>query len=143
MSRPRPCDLLWFYLEKLPGLPHSQTFFYLQPFFVFLGVMGAREAGLVLIIVVKRKYEFHKRSQLVIIGVFGEILLLVSRLNFFQNTYPELKSREPSDRAHDFIKILKLNDLLLVSNKIHVELYLYDATSMRDRLENILHSKKN
>ena len=131
-----------FFLEKLPGLPHPRTFFYLQPFFIFLGVMGAREAWLVLLIAVKRKYEFHKKSQLVIIGVFGGILLLVSGLNFFQNTYPERKSREPLDRVHDFIKTLKLNDLLLVSNKVHVELYLYGAKSMRDRLENILHSKK-
>ncbi|MGY8761063.1 MAG: hypothetical protein ACKVK9_08000 [Nitrospinaceae bacterium] len=43
---------------------------------------------------------------------------------------------------HDFIKTLKPNDLLLVSSKVHVELYLYGARSMRDRLENILHSKK-
>jgi hypothetical protein len=104
--------------------------------------MGAREAGVVLLIAVKRKYEFNKKNQLVIIGVFGGILLLFSGLNFFQNTYPERKSREPLDRVHDFIKTLKPNDLLLVSNKVHVELYLYGARSMRDRLENILHSKK-
>ncbi|MGY8761064.1 MAG: hypothetical protein ACKVK9_08005, partial [Nitrospinaceae bacterium] len=61
-----------------------RTFFYLQPFFIFLGVMGAREAGAVLLIAVKRKYEFNKKSQLVIIGVFGGILLLVSGLNFFK-----------------------------------------------------------
>jgi hypothetical protein len=130
------------FLEKLPGLPHPRTFFYLQPFFIFLAVMGARESGVVLLIAMKRKYEFHKKSQLVIIGVFGGILLLVSGLNFFQNTYPERKSREPLDRVHDFIKTLKLNDLLLVSNKVHVELYLYGAKSIRYRLENILHSKK-
>jgi hypothetical protein len=44
--------------------------------------------------------------------------------------------------VYDFIKTLKPNDLLLVSKKIHVELYLYSARSMRDRLENILNSKK-
>jgi hypothetical protein len=131
-----------FFLEKLPGLPHPRTFFYLQPFFIILGVIGAREAGVKLIITVKRNYKFHEKNQLVLIGIFGGILLMFSGLNFFQNTYPERKSREPLDEVHDFIKTLKLNDLLLVSKKIHVELYLYGARSMRDRLENILHSKK-
>jgi hypothetical protein len=51
-----------FFLEKLPGLPHPRTFFYLQPFFIFLGVMGAREAGVVLLIAVKQKYNFHKKK---------------------------------------------------------------------------------
>jgi hypothetical protein len=131
-----------FFVEKLPGLPHPRTFFYLQPFFIILGVIGAREVGVGLLMVVKRNYEFHEISQLVIIGFFGGILLLVSGLNFFQNTYPERKAREPLDRVHDFIKNLKSNDLLLVSKEIHVELYLYGAKSIRDRLENILHSKK-
>jgi hypothetical protein len=104
--------------------------------------MGAREAAIGLLIAVKRNYEFHEKSQLVIIGFFGGILLLVSGAIFFQNTYPERKTREPLDKVHDFIKNLNSNDLLLVSKKIHVELYLYGARGMRDRLENILHSKK-
>ncbi len=33
-----------FILEKLPGVPHSRTFFYLQPFFLLLSVMGAEQA---------------------------------------------------------------------------------------------------
>jgi hypothetical protein len=44
--------------------------------------------------------------------------------------------------VHDFNKTLKLNDLLLVSNNVHVELYLYGARDMRERSENILHRKK-
>ena len=67
-----------YFFEKLPGLPHPRTFFYLQPFFIILGVMGAREAAIGLLIAVKRNYEFHEKIQLVIIGIFGEILLLVS-----------------------------------------------------------------
>ena len=72
-----------YFFEKLPGLPHPRTFFYLQPFFIILGVMGAREAAIGLLIAVKRNYEFHEKIQLVIIGIFGEILLLVSGSNFF------------------------------------------------------------
>jgi hypothetical protein len=131
-----------FFTEKLPGLPHPRTYFYLQPFFLILVVMGVREAGIKLLIVMKRNYDFQKRSLLIIKGGLAAILLLVSGLNFFQYTYPERKSREPLDRVHDFIKTLKPNDLLLVSKKIHVELYLYGARDMRERLENILHRKK-
>jgi hypothetical protein len=131
-----------FFLEKLPGLPHPRTFFYLQPFFIILGLMGGREAGVKVLIVVKRKYDFNGKGQLVIIVVLAIIFFVVAGINYFQKIYPERISREPLDRVHDYIKTLKLNDLLLVSKEVHVELYLYGARGMRDRLENILHSRK-
>jgi hypothetical protein len=134
--------VIGFFLEKLPGLPHPRTFFYLQPFFIILGMIGAREAGVGVLIAVKRYYDFHEKGLLVITGVLGGILLMLAGVNFFQKTYPKRIYREPLDRVHEFIKNLKLNDLLLVSKEIHVELYLYGARDMRDRLENILNSRK-
>ena len=74
--------------------------------------------------------------------VLAGVLFLVSVSNYFQYNYPQRISREPLDKVHDFIKTLKSNDLLLVSNKAHVELYLYGASDIRSRLENILHDRK-
>jgi hypothetical protein len=130
------------FFEKLPGLPHPRTYFYLQPFFFILIVIGVREAGERLLIAVKQNYVLQQKSLLIIIGGLATILLLVSWINFFQKIYPERKSREPLDMVNDFIKTLKSNDLLLVSKKIHVELYLYGARDIRKRLKNILHRKR-
>jgi hypothetical protein len=44
-----------FFSRKTSWSPSPANIFYLQPFFIFLGVMGAREAWVVLLIAVKRK----------------------------------------------------------------------------------------
>jgi hypothetical protein len=129
-------------LEMLPGLPHPRTYFYLQPFFLMLGVIGARQIALELTTAVKKNFAFNEKYLLVMTGILAGVLFLISVSNYFQHNYPQRISREPLDKVHHFIKTLKFNDLLLVSNKAHVELYLYGASDIRSRLENILHDRK-
>ncbi|MBT3514742.1 MAG: hypothetical protein HN474_05455, partial [Nitrospina sp.] len=130
------------FLEILPGLPHPRTYFYLQPFFLMLGVIGARQISVELTTALKRNFAFNEKYLLIMTRVLAGVLFLVSVSNYFQYNYPQRISREPLDKVHDFIKTLKSNDLLLVSNKAHVELYLYGASDIRSRLENILHDRK-
>ena len=131
-----------FLLEMLPGVPHSRTFFYLQPFFLLLSVMGIRETGALFLTLMKRNSGFHEKDLLVMTGVLAGILLLISSLKFFQHIYPQRLSREPLHRVHDFVQNLNPNDLLLISHKMHVEFYLYGARGMRKRIENILREGK-
>jgi hypothetical protein len=128
-----------FLLEKLPGVPHPRTFFYLQPFFLMLGVMGAREVGIGFLSLVERNSSFNNKGSLAIPGVLAGVLFLISCANFYQHTYPQRLSREPLDRVYDFVKKLNWNDLILVSDALHVEFYLYGSGDMRQRIKNILH----
>jgi hypothetical protein len=134
--------IVGFLLEKLPGVPHPRTFFYLQPFFLMLGVVGVRESGAGFLKVIKRNPVFHEKGfqagSVVLVG----ILFLISGANFFQHTYPQRLSREPLHGVHDFVKKLGSNDLLLVSHNMHVEFYLYGSSDMQQRIRNILHEGK-
>jgi hypothetical protein len=134
--------IVGFFVGKLPGIPHPRTFFYLQPFFLTLSIIGARQFGLWFFFLIKRNYDFNYRMILIIPWVLAGILLFISLSNFYNHTYTERLSIEPLDKVHSFIKTLQSNDLILVSNKIHVELYLYGAKDIRERLENILNSRK-
>lgn len=130
------------FLGMLPGLPHPRTYFYLQPFFLVLGVIGAREVGVELTTTFKSNFVSNDKYLLVMTECLAGVLFLISISNYLQHNYPQRISREPLDKVHDFIKTLSSNDLILVSNKVHVELYLYGASDIRSRLENILHDKK-
>jgi uncharacterized membrane protein len=81
------------FFEKLPGLPHPRTYFYLQTLLFITIIMGVREAGVKLLIAVKRNYVFQKKNLPIMIWSLVTILLLVSGINFFQKIYPERKSR--------------------------------------------------
>ena len=131
-----------FVLGKLPTLPYSRTFFYLQPFFLILGVMGARETGLWVLTLLNKNPGFNEKGMRAMAGVLAGVLFLIAGLNFFQQVYPQRLSREPLNRVRDFVRELNPNDLLLVSHKMHVEFYLYGARDMRSRIENILHEGK-
>ena len=130
------------FLRVLPGLPHPRTYFYLQPFFLILAIIGARQVAITLTTALKRNFSFNEKYLLVMTRFLAGVLFLVSVSNYFQYNYPQRISREPLDKVHDFIKTLKPNDLLLASNKAHVELYLYGASDIRSRLENILNDRK-
>ena len=134
--------IIGFFVGKLPGIPHPRTFFYLQPFFLILSIMGAREFGIWLLSQIKKYYDFNDEICLLILWVLAGVLLFISFLNFYKHIYPERISIEPLDKVHGFIQTLQPNDLVLVSNQIHVELYLYGAKDIRERLENILKSRK-
>jgi hypothetical protein len=131
-----------FLLGKLPGVPHARTFFYLQPFSLVLSVMGAREAGTRLLSLITRNMVVREKGLGIMTAVLVGTLFVVSGLKFFQNTYPQRMSRAPFHRIHEFIEKLHPNDLLLVSNAMHVEFYLYGAHDMRNRIENILRDGK-
>ena len=131
-----------FLLEMLPGVPHSRTIFYLQPFFLLLGVMGVRETGAWFLTLMKQNSGFHEKGLLAMTGVLASVLFLISGLKFYQHIYPQRLSRAPLHRVHDFVQKLNPNDLLLVSHKMHVEFYLYGARDMRQRIDNILREGK-
>ena len=131
-----------FLLGKLPGIPPPRTFFYLQPFFLILGVMGAREAGVGFLTLMKKNSDFNDKGMLAMAGILAGLLLLISGSKFFQHIYPQRLSRQPWHRVHDFVKKLNANDLVLVSHAMHVEFYLYGSRDMRQRIENILHEGK-
>ena len=134
--------VLGFLLGRLPTVPYPRTFFYLQPFFLILGVMGARETGLWVLTLLNKNPGSNEKSLRIMTGVLAGVLFLIAGLNFFQQVYPQRLSREPLNRVRDFVRELNPNDLLLVSHKMHVEFYLYGARDMRSRIENILHEGK-
>jgi hypothetical protein len=131
-----------FLLEILPGVPHARTFFYLQPFFLLLGVMGVRETGTWFLTLMKRNSGFHEKGLRIMTGVLAGILFLIAGLNFLQHIYPQRLSRAPLQRVHDFVRKLNPHDLLLVSHKMHVEFYLYGARDTRNRIENIMRDRQ-
>ena len=131
-----------FLLEILPGVPHARTFFYLQPFFLLLGVMGVRETGTWFLTLMKRNSGFHEKGLRIMTGVLAGILFLIADLNFLQHSYPQRLSRAPLQRVHDFVRKLNPHDLLLVSHKMHVEFYLYGARDTRNRIENIMRNRQ-
>jgi len=131
-----------FLLEILPGVPHARTFFYLQPFFLLLGVMGVRETGTWFLTLMKRNSGFHEKGLRIMTGVLAGILFLIASLNFLQHIYPQRLSRAPLQRVHDFVRKLNPHDLLLVSHKMHVEFYLYGARDTRNRIENIMRDRQ-
>ena len=131
-----------FLLEILPGVPHARTFFYLQPFFLLLGVMGVRETGTWFLTLMKRNSGFHEKGLRIMTGVLAGILFLIAGLNFLQHVYPQRLSRAPLQRVHDFVRKLNPHDLLLVSHKMHVEFYLYGARDTRNRIENIMRDRQ-
>ena len=131
-----------FLLEILPGVPHARTFFYLQPFFLLLGVMGVRETGTWFLTLMKRDSGFHEKGLRIMTGVLAGILFLIAGLNFLQHIYPQRLSRAPLQRVHDFVRKLNPHDLLLVSHKKHVEFYLYGARDTRNRIENIMRDRQ-
>ena len=131
-----------FLLEILPGFPHARTFFYLQPFFLLLGVMGVRETGTWFLTLMKRNSGFHEKGLRIMTGVLAGILFLIAGLNFLQHIYPQRLSRAPLQRVHDFVRKLNPHDLLLVSHKMHVEFYLYGARDTRNRIENIMRDRQ-
>ena len=131
-----------FLLEILPGVPHARTFFYLQPFFLLLGVMGVRETGTWFLTLMKRNSGFHEKGLRIMTGVLAGILFLITGLNFLQHIYPQRLSRAPLQRVHDFVRKLNPHDLLLVSHKMHVEFYLYGARDTRNRIENIMRDRQ-
>lgn len=131
-----------FLLGKLSTIPYSRTFFYLQPFFLILGVMGVRESGIWFLTAIKRNSSFPEKSLLAMTGVLAGGLFLISGSKFFQYTYPQRLSREPLHRVHEFVKKLNPNDLLLVSHEMHVQFFLYGARDMRSRIESILREGK-
>ena len=131
-----------FLLEILPGVPHARTFFYQQPFFLLLGVMGVRETGTWFLTLMKRNSGFHEKGLRIMTGVLAGILFLIAGLNFLQHIYPQRLSRAPLQRVHDFVRKLNPHDLLLVSHKMHVEFYLYGARDTRNRIENIMRDRQ-
>ena len=131
-----------FLLEILPGVPHARTFFYLQPFFLLLGVMGVRETGTWFLTLMKRNSGFHEKGLRIMTGVLAGILFLIAGLNFLQHIYPQRLSRAPLQRVHDFVRKLNPHDLLFVSHKMHVEFYLYGARDTRNRIENIMSDRQ-
>ena len=131
-----------FLLEILPGVPHARTFFYQQPFFLLLGVMGVRETGTWFLTLMKRNSGFHEKGLRNMTGVLAGILFLIAGLNFLQHIYPQRLSRAPLQRVHDFVRKLNPHDLLLVSHKMHVEFYLYGARDTRNRIENIMRDRQ-
>ena len=128
-----------FLLEILPGVPHARTFFYLQPFFLLLGVMGVRETGTWFLTLMKRNSGFHEKGLRIMTGVLA---VLIAGFNFLQHIYPQRLSRAPLQRVHDFVRKLNPHDLLLVSHKMHVEFYLYGARDTRNRIENIMRNRQ-
>ena len=131
-----------FLLGKFQGVPHPRTFFYLQPFFLMLSVMGGREAGLGLLTLFKRGSGFNNKISLAISGGLAAALLLISLINFYQHTYPQRLSREPLDKVHEFVEKLNPNDLILVSHAMYVEFYLYGSLELQKRIKKILHDGK-
>ena len=87
--------------SRCSALPN---FFYLQPFFLLLSVMGIRETGALFLTLMKRNSGFHEKDLLVMTGVLAGILLLISSLKIFQHIYPQRLSREPLHRVHDFVQ---------------------------------------
>jgi hypothetical protein len=139
---PVAIGVLGFLLGKLPTVPYPRTFFYLQPFFLILAVMGTRETGLWVLTLLNKNPGFNEKGVRVMAGVLAGIIFLIAGLNFSQQIYPLRLSREPLNKVHDFVRKLNPNDLLLVSHKMHVEFYLYGAHDMRNRIKNILHEGK-
>lgn len=139
---PISIGIFGFMFGKLPTVPYSRTYFYLQPFFIMLGVMGAREAGSWCLTLIMPKGRSYEKQIQAIVWMLAGGLFLVSGFKFFQHTYLQRMSREPFHKVHDFVKKLNEHDLLLASHNIHVEFYLYGAGDMRRRVDNILDSGK-
>ena len=131
-----------FVLGKLPTLPYSRTFFYLQPLFLLLSVMGAKNAGAWMLKLLRKNSASQERDLRIMTAFLAGALFFISGLNFFQQIYPQRVSKEPINKVHDFVKNMSSNDLLLVSNKMHVKFYLYGALEMRERTENVLREGK-
>jgi hypothetical protein len=127
-----------FIMGMLPGVPHSRTYFYLQPFFLILSVMGAQETGGWIFRALIKGVNPNEKIMQMLAPVLAGVLLVFSAQNFVQKIYPQRISREPLNEVHDFVQKLNSNDLLLVSNEMHVKFFLYGAKDMQNRIQNIL-----
>ncbi len=134
--------VMGFLVGKFPGIPHPRTFFYLQPFFLILAVSGVREIGTGFFNLIKRDFNFYDKKMLVMTVAIAATFFAIACLNFFQHIYPKRLSRDPFHKVQEFVEKLGPNDLVLVSEKMHVEFYLYGARAMRARVENILNDGK-
>ena len=70
------------------------------------------------------------------------ILILTAALNNYQEIYKKRLEREPLKKVLGFVRSLDQKDLLIVPDDVHIELYLYGAAEMRQRVENILREGK-
>jgi hypothetical protein len=133
-----------FKLSLLPGLPHARTYFYLQPFFIVLAALGILIIGTELSLSIKGKFKkvFSKIIFLWAPRMIVFILILVAIQTNYQELYLKRSEREPLKMVSNFTRLLNKNDLLIVPDDLHVEFYLYGASEMRQRVENILRDGK-
>jgi hypothetical protein len=136
--------ILGFKLGLLPGVPHARTYFYLQPFFLILTAFGIFIIGRALRCCIKDKLKektqnivFPWVSKLIVI-----IFILTAALNNYQEIYIKRLEREPLKKVLGFARSMNQKDLLIVPDDLHIELYLYGAAEIRQRVENILREGK-
>ena len=136
--------ILGFKLGLLPGVPHARTYFYLQPFFLILTAFGIFIIGRALRGCIKDKLK--EKTQNIIFPWVSRmivfIFILTAALNNYQEIYIKRLEREPLKKVLGFVRSLNQKDLLIVPDDVHIELYLYGAAEMRQRVENILREGK-
>lgn len=137
--------LIWtaHLLGFLKSLPAPRVFVYLQPFFYLCIAIGGYETISLVIKFLRNRFLVEESSVGAINIVYLALFLPIGYLagsDLSRNIYPERAAREPFHIIHRFIKNSGPHDLFMISNKTHVEFFLYGAWEMRQRLESIIES---
>jgi len=120
------------YLELLKVTPHERIFFYLQPMFTLCIVIGA------IGFVNRLKNKLGALAGKIVLGLFFILITVLSGKELLQITWPDRFSGQRLDLVTRFVKNLGPNDLVLLSQRPHVEYYLYGGKETTKRINKIL-----
>ena len=127
---------VFYILGAIPSVPSARVFIYLQPFFFTAVALGGY------FIAETAQRLLAKPAFPITTGIFYGLLfipLVCLAINELKNElYPERLGREPFNKVLRFIEKLGPQDLILASDQSHVWFYLYGASEMRKRVENII-----
>ena len=139
-----PAVILWgHFIGWLKWLPAPRVFLYMQPYF-FMGVAIGGYEVIAKILQFTRNRLWSRASAFSMLPVFYFLCFLPAGYQagreLSETVFPKRMSREPFHEMHRFIKNSGPHDLFLVSNRIHVEFFLYGAREMLTRVKAIIDS---
>lgn len=123
-----------YVMGALSSVPHARVFIYLQPFFFTAVAIGGYFVVESACRLLTSGHHFAKWFY----AVLFVPLVFFSANELNGQIYREREGREPFHKVLRFIEKLGPRDLILASEKPHVGFYLYGASEMRKRVENII-----
>lgn len=120
-------------IKIMASVPHARVFLYLQPVFFLLLAIGLCFVSQMIV----KRLSFLPTPNWPFVALLLPFAVNAT-IELRSHLYPERQAREPFDKVLRFIKDLGPTDLVIASNKTHVGFYLYGASEMRKRVENII-----